>query len=64
MGSVERMNLKEGDNVFAVTKATVVSVEKEEQSGLVPDVLRCRSVNGVFGDVGRVVAHAFETTRD
>ena len=28
-GSVERMNLKEGDNVFAVTKATSVSVEKE-----------------------------------
>ena len=26
--SVERMNLKEGDNVFAVTKATSVSVEK------------------------------------
>jgi molybdopterin-binding protein len=28
-GSVERMKLKEGDNVFAVTKATAVSVEKE-----------------------------------
>jgi len=28
-GSVKRMNLKEGDNVFAVTKATAVSVEKE-----------------------------------
>ena len=28
-GSVERMNLKEGDNVFAVTKATSVSVEKD-----------------------------------
>ena len=28
-GSVERMNLKEGDAVFAVTKATSVSVEKE-----------------------------------
>ena len=27
-GSVERMNLKEGDNVFAVTKATSVSVRK------------------------------------
>ena len=27
-GSVERMNLKEGDNVFAVTKPTSVSVEK------------------------------------
>ena len=27
--SVERMNLKEGDNVFAVTKATSVSVEKD-----------------------------------
>ena len=26
-GSVERMNLKEGDNVFAVMKATSVSVE-------------------------------------
>jgi molybdopterin-binding protein len=28
-GSVERMNLKEGDAVFAVIKATGVSVEKE-----------------------------------
>ncbi len=28
-GSVERMNLKEGDTVFAVIKATEVSVEKE-----------------------------------
>jgi molybdopterin-binding protein len=28
-GSVNRMNLKEGDNVFAVMKATTVSVEKE-----------------------------------
>jgi molybdopterin-binding protein len=28
-GSVNRMNLKEGDNVFAVIKATEVSVEKE-----------------------------------
>jgi molybdopterin-binding protein len=28
-GSVERINLKEGDKVFAVTKATSVSVEKE-----------------------------------
>lgn len=28
-GSVERMNLKEGDNVFAIIKATEVSVEKE-----------------------------------
>jgi molybdopterin-binding protein len=27
-GSLERMNLKEGDNVFAVMKATSVSVEK------------------------------------
>jgi molybdopterin-binding protein len=27
-GSVKRMNLKEGDNVFAVIKATSVSVEK------------------------------------
>jgi molybdopterin-binding protein len=27
-GSVERMNLKEGENVFAVTKATSVSIEK------------------------------------
>jgi len=27
-GSVERMNLKEGDNVFVVVKATSVSVEK------------------------------------
>jgi len=25
---VERMNLKEGDNVFAVMKATSVSIEK------------------------------------
>ena len=28
-GSVERMNLKPGDNVFAIIKATEVSVEKE-----------------------------------
>ena len=27
-GSVERMNLKEGDTVFAIIKATEVSVEK------------------------------------
>jgi molybdopterin-binding protein len=27
-GSVERMNLKEGDDVFAVMKATSVSIEK------------------------------------
>jgi molybdopterin-binding protein len=29
-GSVQRMNLKEGDNVFAIIKATEVSVEKEQ----------------------------------
>ena len=28
-GSVARMNLKEGDNVFAIIKATEVSIEKE-----------------------------------
>jgi molybdopterin-binding protein len=28
-GSIKRMNLKEGDRVFAVIKATSVSVEKE-----------------------------------
>jgi molybdopterin-binding protein len=28
-GSVNRMNLKEGDDVFAVIKATEVSVEKQ-----------------------------------
>ena len=28
-GSVQRMNLKEGDHVFAVIKATEVSVEKQ-----------------------------------
>ena len=28
-GSVQRMNLKEGDTVFAVIKATEVSIEKE-----------------------------------
>jgi len=28
-GSVNRMNLKEGDKVFAVIKATEVSIEKE-----------------------------------
>ena len=27
--SVQRMNLKEGDHVFAIIKATEVSVEKE-----------------------------------
>jgi len=29
--SVERMNLKEGDSVFAVMKATSVSIEKESR---------------------------------
>ena len=29
-GSVERMNVKQGDNVFAIIKATEVSVEKEQ----------------------------------
>ena len=28
-GSVQRMKLKEGDSVFAIIKATEVSVEKE-----------------------------------
>ena len=28
-GSVERMHLKEGDKIFAIIKATEVSVEKE-----------------------------------
>jgi len=28
-GSVQRMNLKEGDNVFAIIKATEVSIERE-----------------------------------
>jgi len=28
-GSVKRMDLKEGDTVFAIIKATEVSVEKE-----------------------------------
>ena len=28
-GSVERMNLKEGDKVFAIIKATEISIEKE-----------------------------------
>ncbi|PYI41957.1 MAG: transporter, partial [Verrucomicrobia bacterium] len=28
-GSVDRMNLKEGDKVFAIIKATEVSIEKE-----------------------------------
>ena len=28
-GSVNRMNLKQGDKVFAIIKATEVSVEKE-----------------------------------
>jgi molybdopterin-binding protein len=27
--SVQRMNIKQGDNVFAIIKATEVSVEKE-----------------------------------
>jgi molybdopterin-binding protein len=29
-GSVERMNVKQGENVFAIIKATEVSVEKEQ----------------------------------
>jgi len=28
-GSVERMNVKEGDKVFAIIKATEISVKKE-----------------------------------
>ena len=28
-GSVERMKLKQGDNVFAIIKATEVSIEKD-----------------------------------
>jgi molybdopterin-binding protein len=32
-GSVERMNLKQGDNVFAIIKATEVSIEKEQVPG-------------------------------
>ena len=28
-GSVERMNLKQGDNIFAIIKATEISIEKE-----------------------------------
>ena len=63
-GSVERMNLKEGDNVFAVMKATSVSIEKGKSSGLMSDVLSCRGVNCVLGDIGRVVTHAFKTARD
>jgi molybdopterin-binding protein len=31
-GSVKRMNLKEGDQVFAIIKATAVSVEKDSSS--------------------------------
>jgi molybdopterin-binding protein len=31
-GSVERMNLKKGDAVFAMIKATEVSVEKESSA--------------------------------
>jgi len=31
-GSVERMNLKEGDNVFAINKATEVSIERNRPS--------------------------------
>lgn len=29
-GSVKRMNLKEGDKIFAIIEATEVSVEKDE----------------------------------
>jgi molybdopterin-binding protein len=32
-GSVTRMNLKNGDAVFAIIKATEVSVEKESSTG-------------------------------
>jgi molybdate transport system regulatory protein len=32
-GSVRRMNLKEGDSVFALIKATEVSIEKESSPG-------------------------------
>ena len=63
-GSVERMNLKEGDDVFAVMKATSVSIEKGWSSGLMSDVLRRRGVNSVLGDVGGVITDAFKTARD
>jgi hypothetical protein len=29
-----------------------------------PDVLRGRGVDGVFGDVGRVITDTFKTARD
>jgi len=32
-GSVKRMNLKRGDTVFAIIKATEVSVEKKSSAG-------------------------------
>jgi molybdopterin-binding protein len=32
-GSVRRMNLKEGDSVFALIKATEVSIDKESSAG-------------------------------
>jgi molybdopterin-binding protein len=35
-GSVQRMNLKEGDHVFATIKATEVSVEREQQIARIP----------------------------
>lgn len=63
-GSVKRMNLKEGDNVFAVTKATSVSIEKRCPSGLMPDVLCRDSINNIFSDVGCVVTDAFKASRN
>ena len=32
-GSVRRMNLKEGDSVFALIKATEVSIDEESSAG-------------------------------
>ena len=35
-GSVKRMDLKEGDTVFAIIKATEVSIEKEQSFFVLP----------------------------
>ncbi len=42
-GSVKRMDLKKGDAVFAVIKATEVSVEKESSSPITTARIRHRT---------------------
>ena len=55
---------KNNQHKASITSQSRGSVEKEQSLALMPDVLRCRGVNGVFGDVGRMITDAFQTARD